>query len=162
MFDSRAPWQARGRRNCSSSGSSTLDQLGDNARGEIEVGYVRDVRAELDVARSEWRMCIEEDSIDQHVERSARGCAPRGAVVRSTPIETRQDDTRRAELTREPHGDILTESAVHELAAIDSNRLEDERDGDTRTDGLREVSMIERHAHAGMKVRRDGAERYRE
>jgi hypothetical protein len=107
-------------------------------------------------------MGIEEDAIYQHVERSARGRAPRGTVPRPAPIETRQDDTRRTELTCEAHGDILAESAVHQLSAIDSNWLEDERDGDARTDDLREIAMIERHAHAGVKVRRDSAEWNRE
>jgi hypothetical protein len=103
-------------------------------------------------------MGIEEDAIYQHVERSARGGAPRCAVTRPAAIETRQDDTRRTELTCEAHGDILAESAIHQLSAIDSNWLEDERYGDTRTDGLREVAMIERHPHSGVKVRCDGAE----
>ena len=106
-------------------------------------------------------MGVEEDAIYQHVERSARGGAPRRAVIGAAAIETRQDDTRGTELTREAHGDILAESAIHQLSAINSHRLEDERDGDTRADGLRQIAMIERHPHSGVKIRGHGAERNR-
>jgi hypothetical protein len=158
MLDSYAPWQARGRRNCPSAGGSAVDQPGNNGRGEIEVGYVGDIRAHLDVGWSEWRMGIEEDAIYQHVERSARGGASRGAVTRSAAFERRQYHTRRTELACEAHWDILAEPAVDQLSTIDSDWLEDKRDGDTRTDGLREIAMIESHSPAGVKVRRDGAE----
>jgi hypothetical protein len=44
------------------------------------------------------------------------------------------------------------------LPTIDSDWLEDERYGNTRPDGLREIATIESHSPAGVKVRRDGAE----
>ena len=103
-------------------------------------------------------MGIEEDAVYQHVERSARRSPPRGAVTRPAPFESRQDHTRRTELTREANGDILAEPAVHQLTAIDSDWLEDKRYGNARPDGLREIAMIESHSSAGVKVRRDGAE----
>ena len=158
MLDSYPPWQARGRRNCPSGGGSTIDQPGNHGSGEIEVGYVGDIRAHFDVAWYEWRMGIEEDAVYQHVERSARGGASGGAVTRPTAFESRQYHTRRTELTRETNGDILAEPTVHQLPAIDSDWLEDKRYGNTRPDGLREIAMIESHSSAGVKVRRDGAE----
>ena len=158
MLDSYAPCQARGRRNCPSGGGSTIDQPGNNGRGEIEVGYVGDIRAHFDVAWSEWRMGVEEDAVYQHVERSARGGASRGAVTDPAAFESRQYHTRCTELSCEAHGDVLAEPAIHQLPAIDSDWLEDKRYGNARPNGLREIAMIESHSRAGVKVRRDGAE----
>src|SRR5512132_4185594 len=103
-------------------------------------------------------MGIEEDAVYQHVERSTRGGASRGAVTGPAAFESRQYHTSRTELTREANGDILAEPAVHQLPAIDSDWLEDERYGNTCPDSLREIAMIESHSSAGVKVRRDGAE----
>src|ERR1700680_1572708 len=106
-------------------------------------------------------MCVEEDAIYEHVDRSTRGGAPRCAVARTAAIEIRQDDARCTELAREAHGNVLAESAVHELPTIDGDRLEDKRNSDARANGLREFAMVERHAYAGAQIGRDGAERYR-
>ena len=158
MLSSCTPLQTRRRGNCARGGGSALDQPGDVCRREIEIGYIGDIRRHLDVARSERRMCVKEDAIDEHVDRSTRGRTSRCAVARATAIEIRQDDARRAELARETHWNVLAESAVDELPAIDSDRLEDERNRYARADRLREVAVIERHAHACVQISRDGTE----